>query len=458
MPTYNLSPIAKQQFFDSNGNLATGYLLYTYLAGTTTATNTYTTQSGSANANPIVLDARGEADIWLDPTITYKFVLKTAAGATVWTVDNLSVTDATKNGIQSQSYTAGTTGGTSTAYTLTPSPAITALAENQRFAVEFHTASGSSPTLAVSGLTAKNLKYRDAAGAKTAVASGDIPTDWRSDVIYDGTDWIVLDVPSGVTAVAASRGYLSGFNISNNSGDTNFDLDITAGVCRDSTNTKTLTLSAALTGKRFDAVFAAGSGGGATDVLPATADAGWHVFAILKDSDNSVDILYSLSPTAPTMPSGYTYFRRIGAFRTDVNAFIRNGFYKGDEFIYTTPVHDGNNITIPSANRTLFALSVPTSIEVQAIVQVSYGDLVNTNSCHITYPGSTDQAPSSTTTPAASSRQCDVTGSNGSDAFRAYCRTNTSRQVGLRTIFAAGVTTYSHLVTIGWVDYRGRFD
>ena len=91
MPTYNLSPIAKQQFFDSNGNLATGYLLYTYLAGTTTATNTYTTQSGSANANPIVLDARGEADIWLDPTITYKFVLKTAAGATVWTVDNITV-------------------------------------------------------------------------------------------------------------------------------------------------------------------------------------------------------------------------------------------------------------------------------------------------------------------------------------------------------------------------------
>lgn len=98
-------------------------------------------------------------------------------------------------GVQQQRYTGYTTGGTSTAYTLTPSPAITANTENMRFAVEFHTASGASPTLAVSGQIAKNLMYRAASGAKTAVTANLIPAEWRSDVIYDGTDWLVMELP-----------------------------------------------------------------------------------------------------------------------------------------------------------------------------------------------------------------------------------------------------------------------
>lgn len=97
--------------------------------------------------------------------------------------------------MQSQTYTAFTTGGISTAYTLTPSPAIAANAENQRFAVEFHTASGVSPTMAISGQAALDLKYRDSTGAKQAVTTNTIPSGWRSDVINDGTDLIVLDVP-----------------------------------------------------------------------------------------------------------------------------------------------------------------------------------------------------------------------------------------------------------------------
>lgn len=97
--------------------------------------------------------------------------------------------------VQSQTYTAYTTGGTSTAYTLTPTPALSALAENQEFDVEFHTAAGATPTLAISGLTAKDLKYRNSAGTKTAVTAARLPTGWRSKVVYDGTDYIVREVP-----------------------------------------------------------------------------------------------------------------------------------------------------------------------------------------------------------------------------------------------------------------------
>lgn len=98
--------------------------------------------------------------------------------------------------LQVQLATAFTTGGTSTAFTLTPTPAITANTANQRFRINFNAAAGSTPTLAVSGQTAKSLKYKDSTGTKQAITATQVPSGWVSDVEYDGTDWVVLDVLS----------------------------------------------------------------------------------------------------------------------------------------------------------------------------------------------------------------------------------------------------------------------
>lgn len=78
-------------FVDDDGftKPAVGYLLYSYSAGTSTPKSTYTdTTLGTANANPTVLDARGEASIVMSGN--YKFVLKTDAGVTVYTADNIN--------------------------------------------------------------------------------------------------------------------------------------------------------------------------------------------------------------------------------------------------------------------------------------------------------------------------------------------------------------------------------
>lgn len=95
--------------------------------------------------------------------------------------------------IQAQSVTAFTTGGTSTAYTLTPTPAITSLVAGQRFRVNFHATPDATPTLAVSGLTAKNLKYYNGLGVKTAISSTSVVANLLADVEYDGTDYVVLN-------------------------------------------------------------------------------------------------------------------------------------------------------------------------------------------------------------------------------------------------------------------------
>jgi hypothetical protein len=89
----NLSPVGNsQQFFDNNGVPLSGGLIYTYQAGSSTPLSTYTDINGTiANTNPIVLNSSGRLDneVWLTYGYYYKFVLKTSAGSTLGTYDNL---------------------------------------------------------------------------------------------------------------------------------------------------------------------------------------------------------------------------------------------------------------------------------------------------------------------------------------------------------------------------------
>jgi len=88
----SLTPTPKQQFFDANGNPLVAGKVYTYAGGTTTPIATYTDQTGAtANTNPIILDSRGMANIWLQPTIAYKFLITDENDVTQYTTDNILV-------------------------------------------------------------------------------------------------------------------------------------------------------------------------------------------------------------------------------------------------------------------------------------------------------------------------------------------------------------------------------
>ena len=77
---------------DGNGDPLVGGLLYTYIAGTTTAKSTYTTKAMStANANPVVLDTRADAIVY--GAGLYKLVLKTSDRVTIWSQDNVPLSD-----------------------------------------------------------------------------------------------------------------------------------------------------------------------------------------------------------------------------------------------------------------------------------------------------------------------------------------------------------------------------
>ncbi len=85
-----LTPSPKMQFESAAGVPLSGGKVYTYAAGTTTPQATYTDYTGATpNANPIILNSRGEAAIWLG-SASYKFKLTDANDVEIWTVDYIS--------------------------------------------------------------------------------------------------------------------------------------------------------------------------------------------------------------------------------------------------------------------------------------------------------------------------------------------------------------------------------
>lgn len=88
-----LLPEGKQSFNNSAGVPLVGGKVYTYIAGTSTPLATYQDAAGTVpNANPIILDARGEATIFWSGT--YKVTLKDASDVTIWSIDNIATVDA----------------------------------------------------------------------------------------------------------------------------------------------------------------------------------------------------------------------------------------------------------------------------------------------------------------------------------------------------------------------------
>lgn len=86
-----LLPNIKSRFCDANNAPLVGGKLYTYEAGTSTPLATYTDQAASSpNTNPIILDANGEAVIFITSGTQYKFILTDANDVQLWSQDNVA--------------------------------------------------------------------------------------------------------------------------------------------------------------------------------------------------------------------------------------------------------------------------------------------------------------------------------------------------------------------------------
>lgn len=95
-----------------------------------------------------------------------------------------------------------TTAGTAPNYTATPTPALTDYVANKIYPVFFHAAGTTgSNAISFSGLGNRNLKQLDSSGTKIPAI---IPAPMGSYLLYDGTDFILLD-PLPVSPVGGVR-------------------------------------------------------------------------------------------------------------------------------------------------------------------------------------------------------------------------------------------------------------
>lgn len=179
----NLSPLPIQKFFGNDGRPLVGGKLFTYLSGTSTKVATYTDAGGlTQNTNPIVLDYRGECNLWIDPQQSYTFVLAPATDtdpptAPIWTVNAITA------GPVSQDNAATDTGSVN-AIALSI-PQISSPVAFTRIVFKVANTNTGPVTITINGGTAKNLRYQNTA----AFAGGEILSGGIYEAVYDGAQW-----------------------------------------------------------------------------------------------------------------------------------------------------------------------------------------------------------------------------------------------------------------------------
>lgn len=244
---------------------------------------------------------------------------------------------------------------------------------------------------------------------------------------------------SAITNLSWPAGYLSGLTLSY---VTNSTFSVAAGDCRneDSGTAQSMSLAVPVT-KNLDAW---SSGLGSLDTGTIAVDTWYHVHLIRKDSDGSINVLLSLSPTAPSMPSGWTARRRIGAICTDGSAQIVPFVQVGDEFQWVTPRASYN--AAPPATRTLVQIDAPPGVRTLARLRAY---LTGNSTCYARV-ATTDEAD---VAPALADNDCmSIVGV--AYVMNLLRLTDTSRQIAIRAS-TAGLGPLV-LNTTGWVDTRGK--
>lgn len=220
-----------------------------------------------------------------------------------------------------------------------------------------------------------NTPWRQASVAAAGVAQFVVDTTPAVDMLDDGdaaafklklNNALLKLIGDQIAASGAfGSGGIFGLTLSNTASFTTTRVTMAIGSCRDSTNTSNMVLAGAIT-KRLDQAWAVGTGNGGRDTGALANGQTWHVFLIYNPTTTVTDALFSQSASAPTLPAGFTKFRRVGAIMLEAaSTAIRQFLQTDDWFMLKTRSADFAN-TANGAGPYLRQITVPLGISVEA--------------------------------------------------------------------------------------------
>lgn len=257
---------------------------------------------------------------------------------------------------------------------------------------------------------------------------------------------------SGAPAVGTGvpRSYLAGLTLS--TAGSSATMSVAAGQAADSTNAVVMSLAASIS--KTTSSWSVGSAAGGLDTGAIANSTWYHFYEIMRPDTGVVDVVFSLSASAPTMPANYTYKRRLGSGLTNGSAQWVAFTQDGDLFQWTTPVSDvaANNPGITAVTPTL---TVPTGVNVihRGIWSLQDTDPANASALYVTAIEVTDAA--ATTARSQTALAASAAGRATDINAQLDTRTNTSAQVRYRLFFSNASVSVNEL-TLGWIDRRGR--
>ncbi len=257
--------------------------------------------------------------------------------------------------------------------------------------------------------------------------------------------------------VPMPRGYIDGLIMSNTVGDTEHDISISVGKCRDSGDANSILFNAAMV-KQIDVNWAEGTNeGGFPAGLGLAIDTWYHFYIIMSADGTKIDAGFDTSLTAVNLlgdATDYFLYRRIGSVLTDGSSNIIAFHQDGDYFEWDVRVTDVNQAN-PGVAAVLATISVPTGMKIRAHLSVGVLDATvgAVWGLILTDPDANATAPSSSTMADLLIPACG--GGVSSVAVVMYVVTNTSSQIRYELSYtAADVDLY--ITTKGWLDQRGK--
>jgi hypothetical protein len=268
----------------------------------------------------------------------------------------------------------GTTGGTADAYTLTPSPSITAYATTQQFTAKISaTNTTTTPYLQISGIanptTTAVIKKLSATKTEIAVSIGDLVANgiytFQRNSANDA--WILL-TPNIATTTNQGVAYLNNpITIANNASDANNDIDFSAGNAPLDDGSGQVILASTLV-KRLDASWVAGTNQGGLFSGTKANSTKYYLFTITNGTIN--DAGFDSSPTGANIPSGYKGSYR-GMIKTDSSGNILAFKQNKNKFLFASQITEYSG-TVASTYTNLTFSNVPLKDNIEAITNLYF--------------------------------------------------------------------------------------